>query len=92
MAKWVNLFYVKTDTEKFSVLHRQIFSGGANTCADFYFGPKSSMSKSRALKAAKVFCKQMNTYYPTKVKIDSDGHCLEIDRTDMIQYDNSKVK
>lgn len=92
MAKWTNLFFIKPEDNKFSVQHRQIISSGTNTCADFYFGRNTSMSKSRALKAAKIFCKQMNTYYPTKVKIDSDGNCLEINRTDMVLYDNSKVK
>ena len=73
MARKVNLFYIEKesyslDEHSFNVMHRRLLKPD-NCCAVFYFGKSRTVSKTRALKAARVFCKQMNTYYPTKVNI-----------------------
>jgi hypothetical protein len=71
MAK-VNLFYIEKETYtpetySFVVYHRQL-SGKDKACGVFYFGKACTVSMTRAMKAAKVFCKQMNTYYPIKLE------------------------
>jgi len=69
--KKVNLFYVEQDSSfvSYHVWHRQL-DGLDRICATFWVSPLCTVSKTRALKAAKVFCKQMNTYYPTKVSFN----------------------
>lgn len=61
------LFYIDIAEGIFSykVMHRQ-FIGNDKACA--YFNFDFSVSKSRAFKAAKVFCKTMNDYYPNQPK------------------------
>lgn len=64
----VNLFYI-TDFQNAKALvvkHRQL-CGEDKDCAYFYY-EVCTVSKTRAMKAAKVFCKQMNTYYPLKLR------------------------
>jgi len=63
-----NLFYIETGYFEFEVKHRQIIRPDRIE-AVFHFGKHSTVSKTRALKAAKVFCKQMNIYYPTKINL-----------------------
>lgn len=76
MPRLKNLFYVDEieidrihRTTAIVVKHRRAF-GPDQTEAIFNCGKSYTTSKTRARKAAKAFCKQMNAYYPTKVKID----------------------
>lgn len=66
------LFYINESDNSFAVLHRQIIPTDS-CCAIFFFYNLSTVSKTRARRAAKVFCKQMNSYYPTKVTFGNDS-------------------
>ena len=59
------LFYVKQDGMTYKVMHRQL-CGVDRECAIFNFD--FSVSKTRALRASKVFCNTMNNYYPEQPK------------------------
>lgn len=61
-----NLFYILLRPgHEYIVFHRQII-GFDKPCAIFNYGD-CTVTKYQALKGAKIFCKQMNTLYPTKV-------------------------
>jgi len=62
-----NMFYVveSENSPSYKVMHVQL-TGSDRLTAEFWYD--WSLSKTRALKAAKKFCKLMNIYFPAKLK------------------------
>jgi hypothetical protein len=61
--KKIKLWYITTEKECYNVMHTQ-FVGKHRIVAKFYFD--YSLSKTRALKAAKVLVQQLYEYHPSE--------------------------